>query len=176
MKRKSSNVSKFTVSYEKSNSAKSTRPSSRRLEEQCSKQLTLSNNEEHGTYSQAHVRLYVAAYNEHDVLLAETLHPPLRNNKMFEQLRIVRLVQPKCDLRANEAAFVYCEYDYTKSKSDYQTCPYEFQMVFVLSMQKPNGNHLLKLFDQPHLCVPASYVPNCPVSTQRLLALDPGMV
>ena len=148
------------------------RPSSPYLEEQCSKQLTLNNNEEHGTYSQAHVRLYVAAYNEHDILLAETLHPPLRNSKTFEQLRILRLVQPKCDLRANEPAFVYCEYDHSKSKSEYQTCPYEFQMVFLLTMQKPNINQLLKLFDQPHLVAKASYVPNCPVSTHRSIALD----
>ncbi|CAF4278004.1 unnamed protein product, partial [Adineta steineri] len=49
--------------------------------EQCVKQLLFFDENESGTFSQAHVRVYVAGYDNHDVLLTETLSPPLRNNK-----------------------------------------------------------------------------------------------
>ncbi len=106
----------------------------------------------------------MAAYDENDVLLTETLHPPLRNNKTFEQLRIIRIVQPKHELHANEPAYVYCDYDYSKSKSEYDPCPYEFELVFTRSTNTLNENQLLKLFDKPHISTGASSVPNCSVS------------
>jgi hypothetical protein len=128
------------------------------------KQLILFDNDEKGTYSQAHVRLYVAAYDEHDTLLTEALHPPLRNNKTFEQLRIIRIVQPRTILQANEPAFIYCEYDYSKLKLEPDVCPYEFEIVFTRSLNTPDNDQLLQLFNRPHMCVRASSVPNCPVS------------
>jgi hypothetical protein len=134
------------------------------IEEQCGKQLIFDTENQKGTYSQAHVRLYAAAYDENDVLLTEAFHPPLRNNKTFEQLHIVRIVQPKCELRANEPAYVYCEYDYSKSKPEHDTCPYEFELVLLQSSNRPDANQLLQLFNKPHICRKASYVPNCAVS------------
>jgi len=137
------------------------------IEEQCNQQLILY--DENETYSQAHVRLYVAAYDNNDILLTETLHPPLRNNKAFEKLHIIRIVQPKHELYANEPAFVYCDYDFSKSKSksksEHDACPYEFQLAFTQSINPSNETQLLELFDKPHICIPASFVPNCAVST-----------
>ncbi len=135
------------------------------IEDECGKQLIFFDENEKGTFSQAHVRLYVAAYDEHDILLTEALNPPLRNNKAFEQLRIIRIVQPRNDLRANEPAYVYCDYDYSRSKPERDPCPYEFELVFTRSSSTPNENQLLQLFNKPDMCINASYVPNCPVST-----------
>jgi hypothetical protein len=126
--------------------------------------LILFDENEIGTYSQAHVRLYVAAYDENDVLLTEALHPPLRNNKTFEQLRIIRIVQPKHELHANESAYVYCDYDYNKSKLEHDKCPYEFELCFTRSMSTLTEDQCLRLFDNPHIYTKASFVPNCAVS------------
>ena len=134
------------------------------LGERCNKQLILFDENEIGTYSQAHVRLYVGAYDENDVLLTEALHPPLRNSKAFEQLRIIRIVQPKYELYANEPAYVYCDYDYSKSKPEYDVCPYEFELVFTRSVNTPTEDQCLRLFDNPHVSTAASFVPNCTVS------------
>ena len=121
-----------------------------------------------GTYSQAHVRLYVAAYDENDVLLTEALYPPLRNSKTFEQLRIIRIVQPKHELYANESAYVYCEFDYSKSRSEIEKCPYEFELVFTHSTNTPSENQLLRLFDESNFSTTASFVPNCVVRINDL--------
>lgn len=110
----------------------------------------------------------MAAYDENDVLLTETLHPPLRNNKTFDQLRIIRIVQPRQELHANESAFIYCDYDYSKSKLENDACPYEFELIFTRSTTKPNENQLLRLFDRPHICTRASFVPNCSVSIYNI--------
>jgi hypothetical protein len=126
--------------------------------------LILFDENEIGTYSQAHVRLYVAAYDENDVLLTEALHPPLRNNKTFEQLRIIRIVQPKHELHANESAYVYCDYDYNKSRLELDICPFEFELAFTPSMNTPTEEQCLRLFDNPHISTKASFVPNCAVS------------
>ncbi|CAF1436903.1 unnamed protein product [Adineta steineri] len=126
--------------------------------EQCVKQLIFFDENENGTFSQAHVRVYVAGYDNHDVLLTETLSPPLRNNKIFEPLQIRKIPQPTTELRANDSAYVYCDYDYSKSKSEYNVCPFQFQLVF----QDPSTTLNEQLFNKPHICVNASYVNNCP--------------
>lgn len=110
--------------------------------------------------------MYVAAYDENDILLTEALHPPLRNNKIFEQLHIIRIVQPKYELHAYEPAYVYCNYDYHKSRSDQDLCPYQFELVFTQSTSEPTTEQLLRLFHQPHISIPASFVPNCAVSLE----------
>ncbi|CAF0795077.1 unnamed protein product [Rotaria sordida] len=141
--------------------------------EQSSKQLILWNENETGTYSQAHVRLYVAAYDNNDILLTEALHPPIRNNKIFEQLRIIRIVQPRNDLRANETAYVYCDYDYNKSNSEYTSCPFNFELFFAPSSSTLIQNQILPLFGKPHICIKASYVPNCQSLLQFQVPDDP---
>ena len=138
------------------------------IEDQRNQQLILDdNNHETGTFSKAHVRLYVAAYDENDILLTEALHPPLRNNKIFEQLHIIRIVQPKHELHAHESAYVYCNYDYHKSRSDQDICPYQFELVFTHSTAIPTAEQLLRLFQHPHMSISASFVPNCTVSFER---------
>ncbi|CAF0756222.1 unnamed protein product [Rotaria sp. Silwood1] len=141
--------------------------------EQCSKQLILWNENEMGTYSQAHVRLYVAAYDENDILLTEALHPPIRNSKSFEQLRIMRIVQPRNELQAHQSAYVYCDYDYNKSKSEYDFCPYNFELCFAPSSNTLNQNQISQLFDKPHIYIRACYVPNCPNLLQFQVPDDP---
>ena len=134
------------------------------VEGRCTRQLVLDKDSNKPTYSQSHVRLYVAAYDENEILLTEALHPPLRNIKAFEQLRIIRIVQPKCDLRAYEVAYVYCDYDYSKDKLDYAVCPYEFELIFLHSINEWTREELLELFDEQQIRAQASYVPSCPVS------------
>ncbi|CAF2532279.1 unnamed protein product [Rotaria sp. Silwood2] len=131
--------------------------------DRCNKQLILWNENETGTYSQAHVRLYVAAYDENNTLLTEALNPPIRNSKVFEQLRIIRIVQPKNDLNAKDTTYVYCNYDYNQSKLEYNSCPYNFELFFASSSNTLNQNQVVQSFDKPQLCVGASYVPDCPI-------------
>lgn len=95
------------------------------------------------------------------------MYPPLRNSKTFEQLHIIRIVQPKHELHAHESAYVYCTYDYHKTRLDENICPYEFQLFFTQSTEKPTTEQLFQLTCQPNISVPASFVPNCIVSINR---------
>ena len=108
--------------------------------------------------------MYAAAYDENDILLAETLHPPLRNSKTFESLRIMRIVQPRRELRAKDSASVYCNYDFNQSRTDYLSCPFQFELVFMPFSNILDDGQLVKLFEKPHVCVEAHYVTDCPVS------------
>ncbi|CAF1354733.1 unnamed protein product [Adineta ricciae] len=142
--------------------------------EQRGKQLVFFNNDTKRTYSQAHVRMYVAAYDENDILLAETLHPPLRNSKAFESLRIMRIVQPRRELRAKDSAYVYCNYDFNQSKTDYVSCPFQFELVFMSFSNTPDDGQLLKLFEKPHVCAEAHYVTDCPCLLQFTIPNEPN--
>jgi hypothetical protein len=136
---------------------------------QCRQQLILNDDNESKTYSQSHVRLYVAAYDENDILLTETLYPPFRNKKrIFQQIRIIRLVQYRHELHANELAFVYCDYEDCKLNQENDICPFKFDLVFTHSIDTPDENQLLQLFNTPHMCIKASFVPNCTVSIYNI--------
>lgn len=91
----------------------------------------------------------------------------MRNSKTFEQLHIIRIVQPKHELHAHESAYVYCTYDYHKTRLNENMCPYEFQLAFTHSTDRPSAEQLVQLFRQPNTSVPASFVPNCIVSITR---------
>lgn len=116
------------------------------------------------TYSQSHVRPYFAAYDNNNVLLAEGLGPPMRNNKIFEPLKIMNIIQADKVIRGFGPAFVYCAFDYKRSTIDYKTCPYKFELFFTPSSSTLNETQRLQLFEKPHVCVDADYYPNCQVS------------
>ncbi|UJR35729.1 hypothetical protein I4U23_028479 [Adineta vaga] len=137
------------------------------------KQLFLFAENERETFSQEHVRLYAAAYGENDILLAETLHPPLRNSKAFETLRIMRIVQPKHELKAKDPAYVYCNYDFNQAKTDYHVCPFQFELVFIPFWNTISDERLVELFKNPHICVQAEYVIDCPCLLQFTVPNEP---
>ena len=126
-------------------------------------QLDLHQTNRSGTFSQAHIRFHVAAYDKNDCLVAETLYPPIRNKKAFEQLSIARIIQPDFDLRANKKVYVYCGFDPKRFTPENELCPFEFQLVFFAEINNVNIDENKSRFDNPDLTVDAFYVPFCPV-------------
>jgi hypothetical protein len=123
--------------------------------------LILDDQNDKKTYNQAHVRLYVAAYDENNILLAETLHPPLRDTKTFEQLQIIKIIQSKLELHSGDKAFIYCIYDSDKSKAE---CPYIIEFAFSTNHDKLDDNQLQDIFEKQRVHTQASYIDKCPVS------------
>ncbi len=135
------------------------------LERECYKPLILYDEPEKKSYSQAHVRLYAAIYDDNDILCAETLYPPLRDTKKFEQIQILRIVQSTSELHSGATAFIYCTYDTDKFKSELSTSPYIVEFAFTTKGDKRDSDRLLKLFETQSINTPTSYVYKCTVST-----------
>lgn len=135
------------------------------IEEQVDRQLILWNENETGTSSESHVRLYAAAYTSDNVLLTETLHPPIRNSKIYEPLRILKIVQPKTQIHAGDTAYVYCKFDSTRLPAGNVSSPYTFELIFEPSSNLSNMSDTTQLF-QTNSAIPvnAFYVDSCPVS------------
>ena len=136
------------------------------LEREYSKPLILYDDPTRKSYSQAHVRLYAAMYDTNGVLCAETLHPPLRDTKKFEQIQLIKIVQSSTELHSGETAFIYCTYDAEKLKSD--TSHYIVQFAFVPKNDRPDPNRLYELFETQSIDTPALYVHKCTVSIKRI--------
>ncbi|CAF3790448.1 unnamed protein product [Rotaria socialis] len=141
--------------------------------DEVNKQLILSDENDTGTYSQSHVRLYAAAYTNDDVLLTETLHPPIRNSKVYDPLRIQKIVQPKNELCANDLVYVYYNHACNGSNAENGPCLYDFELCFAPASNILNENDILRLFDKPHMCIRASYVTDCPALLQFKILDDP---
>ncbi|CAF3877017.1 unnamed protein product [Rotaria magnacalcarata] len=141
--------------------------------DEVNKQLLLSDENDTGTYSQSHVRFYAAAYTNDDVLLTETLHPPIRNSKVYDPLRIQKIVQPKNVLCANDLVYVYHNHAYNGSNAENSSCLYDFELYFAPESNILNENDILQLFNKPHMCIRASYVTDCPALLQFKILDDP---